>query len=153
MVELIEHSNLLEVKSGIICHQVNCIGVMGAGVALQIRNKWPEVFKKYKEDCGHFMTSPEKLLGHVLDVMVEPTIIVANCYGQVFPSCAGNMTDYPSWDVMLEKLRDLGSYFSLDLHFPYKMGCGLAGGDWNIMYKKIERMFGDAKAKAFIHKL
>ena len=28
----------------VICHQVNCCGVMGAGLAKQIRDKWPVVF-------------------------------------------------------------------------------------------------------------
>ena len=51
MVEILEHSNLLNIRSGVICHQVNCIGAMGAGLALQIRNKWPIVYEKYKEDC------------------------------------------------------------------------------------------------------
>ena len=81
MVELVEHSNLLEVKSGIICHQVNCIGAMGAGLALQIRNKWPNVFSEYREQCGQFMAHPEMMLGHVLDVAVGPTLVVANCFG------------------------------------------------------------------------
>lgn len=153
MVELIEQSNLLDIKSGIICHQVNCIGVMGAGLALQVKNKWPIVYKKYKEDCKQFMTHPEMMLGHVLDVMVEPTLVVANCYGQVFPSSVGKQTDYDSWNTMFAKLQDLGNYFSLDLHFPYMMGCGLAGGDWNIMSEKIERLFGKSQTRAFIHKL
>lgn len=153
MVELIEQSNLLDIKSGIICHQVNCIGVMGAGLALQVKNKWPIVYKKYKEDCKQFMTHPEMMLGHVLDVMVEPTLVVANCYGQVFPSSVGKQTDYDSWNTMFAKLQDLGNYFSLDLHFPYMMGCGLAGGDWNIMSEKIERLFGKSQTRAFIHRL
>ena len=85
MIEIVEHSNLLEVKSGIICHQVNCIGAMGAGLALNIRNKWPIVFNQYKEDCKCFMTHPDKMLGHVLDVSAEPSLVVANCFGQVFP--------------------------------------------------------------------
>ena len=153
MVELIEQSNLLDIKSGIICHQVNCIGVMGAGLALQVKNKWPIVYKKYKEDCKQFMTHPEMMLGHVLDVMVEPTLVVANCYGQVFPSSVGKQTDYDSWNTMFAKLQDLGNYFSLDLHFPYMMGCGLAGGDWNMMSEKIERLFGKSQTRAFIHKL
>ena len=153
MIETIEHSNILDVKSGIICHQVNCIGVMGAGLALQVKNKWPIVYKKYKEDCKQFMTHPEMMLGHVLDVMVEPTLVVANCYGQVFPSSVGKQTDYDSWNTMFAKLQDLGNYFSLDLHFPYMMGCGLAGGDWNIMSEKIERLFGKSQTRAFIHRL
>ena len=153
MVEILEHSNLLEVKSGIICHQVNCIGVMGAGLALQIRNKWPIVFNQYKGDCKQFMTHPEMMLGHVLDVMVEPSLVVANCFGQVFPSQIGKQTDYTAWDTILAKLQDLSNYFSLDIHFPYMIGCGLAGGDWNIMSEKIERLFGMSQTKAFIHKL
>lgn len=153
MVELIEHSNLLDVKSGIICHQVNCIGVMGAGLALQIRNKWPIVFDKYKDDCLQFMTHPEMMLGHVLDVMIEPSLIVANCYGQVFPSNVGKQTDYDSWDIILAKLQDLNNYFSLDIHLPYMIGCGLAGGDWNVMSEKIYRVFENSHTKAFIHKI
>jgi hypothetical protein len=54
---------------------------------------------------------------------------------------------------MLNKVQDLGTYFSLDLHFPYMIGCGLAGGDWNVMSEKIERLFGKSQTKAFIHKL
>ena len=153
MVETLEHSNLLEVKSGIVCHQVNCIGAMGAGLALQIRNKWPLVYKKYQEVCLPFKPCPEKLLGHVQDIMVEPTIVVTNCYGQVYPRRGGLMTDYKAWDVMMEKLRDLCSYFSMDLHFPYMIGCGLAGGDWTVMSEKIERQFGKSQTRAFIHRL
>jgi hypothetical protein len=63
------------------------------------------------------------------------------------------MTEYPAWDIILEKLKDLSTFFSLDLHFPYMIGCGLAGGDWNVMSEKIERKFGNSKANAFIHKL
>ncbi len=35
----------------IVCHQVNCKGVMGAGLALQIKNKFPMVYKNYKDKC------------------------------------------------------------------------------------------------------
>lgn len=32
-------------KVDIICHQTNCKGVMGAGIAFQIKRAYPEVFK------------------------------------------------------------------------------------------------------------
>ena len=41
--------NLLESPVHIIAHQVNCLGIMGGGIALQIKNKWPKVFEEYKE--------------------------------------------------------------------------------------------------------
>ena len=156
MVEILEHSNLLEVKKGIICHQVNCMGVMGAGLALKIRNKWPIVYEKYKEDCSLFKSSPALMIGHVQDIMVEPNLIVANCFGQIHVKTIGSeepMTIYNAWEIILDKLKGLSNFFGLDLHFPYMVGCGLAGGDWNIMSEKIERHFKDSKTKVFIHKL
>jgi len=33
--------DILTVKKGYVCHQVNIQGIMGAGLALQIKNKWP----------------------------------------------------------------------------------------------------------------
>lgn len=34
-------------ENTIICHQVNCRAAMGAGLARQIRDKWPVVFDEY----------------------------------------------------------------------------------------------------------
>ena len=152
MVEVVENSNLLDVQRGIICHQTNCIGVMGGGIALQIREKWPKVYILYREECLAFMPKPEHLLSHVQDVLVKDGLVVANCYGQVFPG-NGCMTDYKAWDVILDKLKDLSNYFNLDLHFPWMVGCGLAGGDWNVMRKKIENAFSGPSTKVFIHRL
>ena len=63
------------------------------------------------------------------------------------------MTDYRAWDVILDKLADIGNYFSLDIHFPYMIGCGLAGGDWNVVLGKIQQKFGNTITNVFIHKL
>lgn len=152
MVEVVENSNLLDVQRGIICHQTNCIGVMGGGIALQIREKWPKVYKEYSIECALFKKDPKCLLGHAQDIIVKENLVVANCYGQVFPGC-GLMTDYKAWDTILDNLRDLSNFFNLDLHFPWLVGCGLAGGDWNVMRKKIENAFSGPSAKVFIHRL
>lgn len=153
MIEIVEHSNLLEVKSGIICHQVNCIGAMGAGIALQIKNKWPVVFNNYKKECQLFVHNPKKLLGKVQDTLVSDKLVVANCFGQVYPGRNGIMTDYQAWDAILEELNDLSNFFSLELHFPYMVGCGLAGGNWDTMLNKIRDKFESTNTKVFIHKL
>ncbi|MDM5320060.1 hypothetical protein QUF57_08725 [Bacillus pumilus] len=41
--------NILETSEDIICHQVNCKGVMGAGLAKQIKSKYLNVYKEYKQ--------------------------------------------------------------------------------------------------------
>jgi len=42
--------DLLTIESGIIAHQVNCQGKMGAGLALKIRKKYPQVYEYYKQN-------------------------------------------------------------------------------------------------------
>lgn len=58
MIQILENSDLLKIDKGIICHQTNCIGVMGGGIALQIRNKWPNVYKQYVNECELFKNNP-----------------------------------------------------------------------------------------------
>lgn len=43
--------NIFDSKADAILHQVNCQGVMGSGVAKQVREKFPAVFKHYKARC------------------------------------------------------------------------------------------------------
>ena len=49
MVRIIE-GNLFDTKAEIICHQCNCQGVMGSGVAAEVKKRYPEVFKAYRKD-------------------------------------------------------------------------------------------------------
>ena len=62
-LELIE-GNLLESHANFICHQVNCCGVMGSGVAWQIRNTWPILYEEYHNKYD-FTDDKKQLLGSV----------------------------------------------------------------------------------------
>jgi O-acetyl-ADP-ribose deacetylase (regulator of RNase III) len=42
------NKDILSVENGIICQQVNCMGVMGAGLAKKIAQKYPIVKKEYE---------------------------------------------------------------------------------------------------------
>ena len=41
-----------ELNLDVICHQVNCQGVMGSGIAKQIRDTYPIVYDNYKKKCS-----------------------------------------------------------------------------------------------------
>lgn len=62
-----------------ICQQVNCRGVMGAGLALQIRCKWPVVYRRYLGLC---YGSDGNKLGMYQEVLVEPNLYIVNLFGQ-----------------------------------------------------------------------
>jgi len=44
--------NIFTTKCQTIVNTVNCVGVMGAGIALECRLRWPEMFGKYTELCS-----------------------------------------------------------------------------------------------------
>ena len=48
MIKNIE-GNLFDTNADMICHQANCQGRMGSGVALEVKQRYPEVFGSYFE--------------------------------------------------------------------------------------------------------
>ena len=46
MIEYVK-GDFFDYKADIRINTVNCVGVMGAGVALQFKNKYPEMYKAY----------------------------------------------------------------------------------------------------------
>ncbi len=126
--------NLLEIESGIIAHQVNCKGVMGAGLANSLRAKYPVCFTSYQRYCkeGKF------LLGMVQFCKVNPDLYICNLAGQDGYGVDKRHTDYQALEVCLTKLYAKSLELNLIPYLPYKMGCGLAGGDWAIVSKLIE---------------
>ena len=44
MIKIID-GDLFDTDAKFICHQVNCMGKMGSGVALQVRKKFPHVYE------------------------------------------------------------------------------------------------------------
>jgi len=50
-VEVIKNGNILEAPTEAIVNPVNCVGVMGKGVALQFRHAFPRMYSQYMQDC------------------------------------------------------------------------------------------------------
>ena len=144
MIEIV-NGDLLEAKENLIVHQVNCFGVMGAGVAKQIKEKWPEVYDGYYELCkanSHYRT---ELLGCVYWKCVGYNKYIGCLFGQYGLSNNGKRaTDYPSLKEGLLKVRDFSEGGRCSVAMPYGIGCGLAGGDWDgVVYPMIEEIFYD----------
>lgn len=50
----IVNGDVFKCKEDLIIHQVNCKGVMGGGIALEIRKRFPQVYNRYKEECNKY---------------------------------------------------------------------------------------------------
>lgn len=122
----------------IICHQVNCKGAFGSGVAAAIANKWPEAKKDYLEYVSLNKPNPYQMLGHILITKCKDSHTVIHMFSQ-YDYGRGNKqyTNYLAFENCLLKISDRIN-IEERIAFPWKIGCGLGGGDWNIIYSMIE---------------
>ena len=140
----IVQGNILDAPEDIICHQVNTKSVMGAGLAKQIRNKYPEVYPSYQRYCkGCKDGNPQNLLGEVQTILCSDGKIVANLFGQYDYGRDKQYTDYNALKQSLESILTIAKMFNDSIAIPYGIGCGLAGGSWDIVYSIIEEVFKD----------
>ena len=129
----------LNTKAEYICHQVNYYGVMGAGIAKQIRLKYPENFYSYKKLCD-ITHNKSDLLGTV-HMCSENGKTILNMFSLDGMGYDGCFTDYDSFAKCLNVIRDTVPFCST-IAMPYLIGCGIAGGDWNIIYNLIKDILG-----------
>lgn len=150
--------DLLTTNANYICHQVNCQGRMGSGVARQIREKYPTVYQWYKVRCSEGAQEKERLglsksplLGQVQMVYKEDYPVgksdidsqaICNLFSQDQYGYNGKQfTDYAAFEKCLLQLRRLvpaGETIAM----PYKIGCGLGGGNWEVVYGLIDKILG-----------
>lgn len=143
MIEL--KGDILLVENGIICHQVNCLGIMGAGLAKQIKNKFPEAYQEYHKMCLRYLElSPSVYvaLGKVQIYIRNKNLLLANIFGQC-DTGPGKRTSYNAVDEALSELQIIynNNYNDLDIFFPKNMGSALGGGNWKIYSAIIENYF------------
>lgn len=120
---------------------------MGAGIALQIKKTYPEVFKHYREFCKKYGSI---LLGRTLFVNCNDGKIVANLFGQDGFGRGFCQTDYAALEQSISSLAKAATKYRKSVGFPYKIGCDLAGGDWDIVSKIIEKYFLDSEVDCYI---
>ena len=148
-------------NADLICHQVNCQGVFGRGMAGQVKKLFPEVEKSYKiltkqwtEEVGG---KTAKLLGRVSAQPVEKDgrwFLIANLYGQDDYGKNGVYTDYEALEKALEEICEFLTVRGRNetAAFPQGRGCGFGGGDWDVVEAIIKRVFEDYPGEVQIWK-
>lgn len=138
--------DLLDSDCDYICHQVNCQGVMGSGIAKQIRARWPWVFSSYHEYCNRRKHNNESPLGEIWGVKLihdnrNPQWVVNMFAQDDFGYSGRRFTSYNAFAKCLDAMRDRLPR-DKTIGFPKNIGCGLGGGDWNVISTMIESILG-----------
>ena len=155
--------DIFNTHCNIICHQVNCQGVMGHGIAKQVKEKYKGVFNEYKRYCDAHADNREAMPGEALIIDIDDGAAVldwlvdkerkyiANIFGQLTYG-TGLRTDYKALVLGLEVVANFAKEHNLSVAIPYKIGCGLAGGDWNKVNILIEGVFAGTGLEVLMYR-
>lgn len=152
-----------QVDLELIAHQVNCQGKMGAGIAAQLASRYPAMYRCYRRLCvstgtslmGTFAAiSSDGRVMRLNRLMENDPCMVINVFAQRRPG-RGLMTDYAAFERAFTKLHaEMVARGYATLGVPHGIGCGLAGGDWDVIYGILERIFArDDRVTLYIVKL
>jgi O-acetyl-ADP-ribose deacetylase (regulator of RNase III) len=131
------HADILNEKTGLIVHGVNCRAKMGAGIAQQIRKHYPQVYDDYMSYCTDH-SQPQNMLGTVVFTPITDKLVIASAFTQLNYGTHG--LRYVSYDAVDQCFNVINRYaleHQLIIKYP-KIGVGLGGGHWGIVSTIIE---------------
>lgn len=112
----------------VIIHGCNCFCTMGAGIAKEIRIKYPNAYKKDLETISGDLRKLGKI---TLYKNSSPEFYIINAYTQ-YNYSGKNPLDYGALRCCFKNIHEQFGDNNLKFGIP-QIGCGLAGGDWNIV--------------------
>ena len=148
---MIKHikGDIFEQNADVICHQVNCQGVMGSGVAKQVREKYPWVYATYKRFCDNSIKSGREMLGKCQEVFIDENRVIVNVFAQ--DNYGYDEKCYTNYEVLQDCFGIINErYKGKTIAIPYLMGCHRGGGDWNVVIKLIESIFENSETTLLI---
>jgi O-acetyl-ADP-ribose deacetylase (regulator of RNase III) len=120
-----------------IVNTVNCVGVMGKGIALQFKKKWPENFKAYANACESGIVKPGKMFIYHAGALATPKYIVN------FPT-KNHWKGSSHVEYIQDGLKDLIEQIKIlnirSIAIP-PLGCGNGGLDWQLVKPLIINAF------------
>ncbi len=131
--------DILKSEADALVNTVNCVGVMGRGIALQFKNAFPENFKAYEAACNHDAVQPGRMFVYETGQLAPPRFIIN------FPTKRhwrgkSRIEDIESGLADLVKvIRDKGIR---SIAIP-PLGAGLGGLDWSAVRPRIERALAE----------
>jgi O-acetyl-ADP-ribose deacetylase (regulator of RNase III) len=125
MIRLVQ-GNILEADAEALVNTVNCVGVMGKGIALQFKQAYPANFRAYERACKAGEVQPGRMFVTATDSLVNPRYIIN------FPTKRhwrqpSRMEDIRAGlDALVSELRERRIQ---SVAIP-PLGCGNGGLDW-----------------------
>lgn len=126
--------NLLREGTEAFVNTVNCVGVMGRGIALQFKKMFPDNFKAYLQACRKEQVQPGKMFVYKNEALVCPKYIIN------FPTKRHwkGLSLIEDIESGLEDLAKVIKELNISSIAIPPLGSGLGGLEWNAVKAKIE---------------
>lgn len=125
MIEIV-HGDILTDMSEALVNPVNCVGVMGKGLALDFKLAFPENFDVYKTACMQGPLEIGKVFITETRFKVSPKYIVN--FPTKFHWREKSRYEYIEWGLE-DLVREMIKWKILSVAIP-PLGCGLGGLEW-----------------------
>jgi len=136
---MIEYTSgdILQCEADALVNTVNCVGVMGRGIALQFKNVYPENFKAYEAACKRQAVQPGRMFVFETGQLTLPRFII-NFPTKRHWKGKSRIEDIESGlSALVADVQRLGIR---SIAVP-PLGCGLGGLEWRVVRPMIEQAF------------
>lgn len=127
--------DILQSPAQVITNPVNCVGVMGKGLASQFKTKYPALFQDYSKRCANGDVKPGQPYLFENDEVQVLNFPTKRDWRN--PSLLEDIEN--GLKFLAEHYRAMGIY---TLALP-PLGCGLGGLKWNDVKSLIEKHLGE----------
>lgn len=140
--------NIFDSEAKVLVNPVNCDGVMGAGLALQFKKRYPESFEIYRQAClnqqvaigAKLLITQDEYQGVPITIVHFPT---KNDWRKV------SKMEYI--ETGLQKLKEeIIAQQWQSIAIP-KIGCGIGSLEWRAVKYKIKAILSDLDANIFVY--
>lgn len=131
-------SDIMNLTSGVIVHQVNCQDSIGAGISGTIIKKYPVV-----ETAYHWLftqMTKEQIFGRWQPVPVTDELIIVNMFTQFrYGNPARSHQVYTDVDKLIAALMSICNHYpDKEIYIPERIGCGFGGANWDDLLTRLE---------------
>lgn len=127
--------DILTADAEALVNTVNCVGIMGRGIALQFRKAFPDNFKAYEAVCQRGELQPGKMFIFETGNLTNPRYVI-NFPTKRHWKGKSQLADIESGlTALVSEIRRLGIR---SIAIP-PLGCGQGGLDWSDVRPRIER--------------
>jgi len=148
---------ITEGEVSVICHCCNTIGAWGAGFVIPLGEKYPLAKLSYKSAIEMASKKREALLGEVNFVDCDENINIANIFGQSSIKLDKDGNPPINYNALENGFIKIINHYNkagkeITIHMP-RIGCGLAGGKWEVIEGLINQTFTKHDVEVFVYDL